>query len=254
MIEQGSDTLILLLSVTSGAQARDLIRDIVKEHSHWDTWDENLPKPEFLWVTGMYEIIGNWDLAVFIQARTGVQKKLISRIRREILKHTNLHNSQPVHERGGRFGRFQGIVANYERPSLDPNDSADFRRTTFARPHEYEEKGRTRTFIVVDVPDEEHDAPDVKDLLARLHLAILDSPVAAIVERIYANSTQFVLELISSGPGATDVTQFNRLIEPILSEAALLKYTLLCYEYDEVPFGWGPLPDPKKPGPTGRTR
>lgn len=254
MIERGSDTLILLLSVTSGAQARDLIRKIVKEHDEWDAWDENLPKPESLWVTGMYEIIGNWDLAVFIQARTGVQKKLISQIRREILKQTNLHSSQPVHERGGRFGRFQGIVANYERPSLDPGNSGDFRRTTFERPQEYEEKGRTRTFIVVDIPDEEHTPPDVRDLLKKLHVAVSGSPVATTVERVYANSTQFVLELMSTGPGATDITRFNRLIEPSLSEAALLKYTLLCYEYDEVPFGWGPLPSGGKPGPTGRTR
>jgi hypothetical protein len=254
VIEQGSDTLILLLSVTSGRQARRLIRDIVEDPDSWNAWGEDLPKPEYLWVTGMYEIIGNWDLAVFIQAGTSVAEKLIARLRREILRQANLHASSPVHERGGQFGRFQGIVANFEKPSLDPEDSADFHRTTFENPQDYEEQGQTRSFIVVDTPDEEHTANPVPELLSRMHLAVAESSVAATVERVYSNSRQLVLELMSVRPGATDITRFNRLVEPILSEAAVLKYTLLCYEYDEVPFGWGPPPNPEKPGPTGRTR
>lgn len=235
--------MILLLSVTSGHQARGLIRKIVSNPDSWSAWEEGrLPKPDYLQVTGMYEIIGNWDLAVFVRARTNSPKILIRQLRREILREANFRTFPPVHESGGRFGRFQGIDTMIEMPSLDPRDSASFQRTTCDGSAEYERLGRTRSFIVMDVADEEEGRVRIDDLVVRMHRAVSKDPEAASVERVYKNSSQLVLELMSVRPGATDITRFNRLIEPSLAEHAVLKYTLLCYEYDEEPCGWGSPP------------
>lgn len=253
MAGRGSDRLILLLSATGGHQARALIRKIVSNPDSWSAWDEGrLTRPKYLQVTGMYEIIGNWDLAVFIRTGTGAPQILIRQLRREILKAAYSRNFPPIHESGGKFGRFHGIVPNSEMLSLDPHGSTEFPRTTPKSPVDHEKKGGTKAFIVIDLPKEEEAGPSVDDLIEWMHDAVSKDPEAAAIERVYTNSRQVVLELLSVRPGATDVTGFNRLIERRLSEVVVLKYTLLCYEYDEEPCGWGTPPDPR-PGPTGRT-
>jgi hypothetical protein len=234
------DTLILLLSVTSGRQARDLIREVVSDPGSWVAWDEGrLSRPRYLQVVGMYEVVGNWDLAVFIRTRTNSPGILISQLRREILKKANLRSFPPVHERGGQFGRFQAITVNREQSSLDSRDSSPVSRIEFDNPREYERRGNTRTFIVVDAsPNEEHDVIRPETLLTRMHRVVSGRSVETAVECVYVGYNQFVVELMSVQPGATDIAKFNRLIEPSLAELAVLKYTLLCYEYDEVSCGW----------------
>lgn len=231
--------LILFFSVTSGRQTRELIKEVVTDPDSWETWDKKVAKPKYIDVVGMYELIGNWDLAVFIRARTNAPRALIRHLRREILIRANHRRFPPVHERGGQFGRFEAIAVNWEQPSLSPRDRLPIRRTQFEDTSEYEERGNTRTFIVVDAsPNEERDPIEMKTVIEGIGRAVADDPVGETVECVYVGTQRSVIELMSTRPGATDVTKFNRLIEPGIAEIAVQKYTLLCYEYDEAPFGW----------------
>ena len=142
-VKRGSDTLILLFSVTSGRKTRELIKQVVANPDSLGFFDRNLPKPKYLRVVGMYEMIGNWDLAVFIRARTQRPMTLARHLRRELLVRANEEAFPPVHERGGQFGRFQAIPINWERGSLNINNHLPIRQTTFDNTHEYEEQGST---------------------------------------------------------------------------------------------------------------
>ena len=239
---QVSDTLILFLSVTSGRQARDLIKNLVSDPDSWLAWNEHLlTRPTSLQVVGMYEVIGNWDLALFMRTTTNSPKTLVGQVRREILRRgTQLHTYPPVHERGGPFGRFQAITVNREYSSLDLDDLSQVRHTKFPSAADYIKNGHTRTFVVVgDSPDEERQPIGMEMLASGMHQAILDAKFNAPIECVYLGTNRIVIELMSTQSGAVDVAEFNRLIEPVLGEFAMLKYTLLCYEYDEVACGWG---------------
>jgi len=238
---RSSDFSILFLSVTSGRQARSLIKDIVLDPDSWLAWSERLLiQPTYLQVVGMYEVIGNWDLALFMRTQTNSPRTLAGQMRREILRRGTLHTYPPVHERGGPFGRFQAITVNREYASLDLSDLFPIKRTKFDSSVDYARHGSTRVFVVIgDSPDEERQPLRMDTLASRMHRAILDSKYNAPIECVYLGINRIVVELMSVEPGATDIGEFNRIIEPVLAEFAVLKYTLLCYEYDEIPSGWG---------------
>lgn len=239
-VNPGSDTLILLFSVTSGHKTRELIKDVVTDPNSFGLLGGGLPKPKYLQVVGMYELIGNWDLAVFIRTHTANPTTLIRHLRREILIRANEEPFPPAHERGGQFGRFQAITVNWERSSLNANDHSPIRRTVFEDARDYERQGHTRSFVVIDAtPNEERDPTSMKGVIKGMHSAVSTDPMAPPVECVYVGTQLLVVELMSTSPGATDITKFNRLIEPGIAEIAVQKYTLLSYEYDEQPYGWG---------------
>jgi len=221
-----------------------LIKELILEADSWLAWGERLlARPTYLQVVGMYEVIGNWDLALFIRTLTNSPETLSGQVRREILRRGTLHTYPPVHERGGPFGRFQAITVNQEYASLDLSDSSPIKRTKFASATEYAEKGSTRVFVVIgDSADEERQPLKMEELAGRMHQAILDAEYDAPIECVYLGINRIVVELMSVERGAVDIGEFNRLIEPVLAEFTVLKYTLLCYEYDETPIGWNPSP------------
>jgi hypothetical protein len=235
--KRASDLLVMFLSVRSGHKTRELVREVVNSPECWETL--RMPKPEDFSVVGMYELIGNWDLAVFMRAKTTVPGKLISHLRTQLLIQANHGSFPPVLESEGKFGRFAPVTVDWEQPSLDLKDHSPVQRTLLKGTQEYEKEGKTRTFIVIDAsPNDERDAVDIKVVLDGMSRAVSEDPVQEIVECVYVGVGKAVVELMSTKPGATDVTRFNRLIDPGIAEAAVQKYTMLAYEYDEEPFGW----------------
>lgn len=234
-----SDLSILLLSVTSGPKTRDLVKEMMHSGEGWRGFASDWP-PQRLLIVGMYELIGNWDLAVLVRSNVVDRASLAHRFRRELMIRAHENEFPPVHASGGQFGRFEAIPVSSERGSLTGSDP--IRRTVLPSSEDYETKGTTRAFIVIDAsPNDERAGatPPMETVLGEMRQAL--GPVAAdeFVECVYVSRHKAVVEVLSTEPGAADLTRFNRLIEPGLAEHAIQKYTLICYGYDEQTFGWG---------------
>lgn len=234
-----SDLQILLLSVTSGPKTKDIVRSMCAEPEQWKGWAQDWP-PQRLRIVGMYELIGNWDLAILFRSSVADRDELNVRFRREILIRAHEGPFPPVHAGGGQFGRFRAISVGSERGSFAVD--APISRTILPSTETYEEEGTTRAFIMLDAsPTDERGGatPPMVTVLAEMQQAVGSGFTDHFVQCVYVSRHAAVIELLSTERGAADLTRFNRLIEPILAEHAIQKYSLMCYGYDENTHGWG---------------
>jgi hypothetical protein len=114
------------------------------------------------------------------------------------------------------------------KPSQPPETC--IRRTLLRRTEWYEKDRCQRAFVWVQRPIEGGRA---QQLLNQLRDAINRDETSEIIQAICVGETAFVFETFMRCSQTPLISKLNRVIEKIIPDFQVKKYTLLCFHYDE---------------------
>lgn len=239
-----SDLNLLLLSVASCKDSRELVRDFFTNH---ESIKNSQPR-----LQGMYDLLGHWDLLIrFRLNQTDGFDEAKKKKLRDILV---LENHQMTVK--GVFS--DGIHINVKKEAKNFGDLlkknfskyTSLTRNIFAEEQDYSERRCQRGFLFISLPSEEEKRRIMIRDLANL---LDDEPkFKQIIEGVYeGNYLQEISDENSQGDKKTEekfavvievfmtcaqslyLNHLNKKIEDKLAEHKLQKYTMFCYGYDE---------------------
>jgi 3',5'-cyclic AMP phosphodiesterase CpdA len=231
--DDNSDLCVLFFSVADCPAARAAVRKALSALPGENFWQKQEP---YVLLLGMYDLLGNWDLAVRLRIGDGVKPSRVFKYLDEQLQAANQRQKKGPFSQGP-FSKAMLLDVTREANSvreLLTESNEPVRRRILGDTDAYDRLRCQRSLIWIEL------GADSREVLDRLADAIETAPeVAAIVESASLDDQVLLLETFSACGQSSEIAHLNRLIEPVLANWQRQKYTLTCYGYDETPLSVG---------------
>lgn len=230
--DDNSDLCVLFFSVADCPTARAVVRKALSALPGESIWQKQEP---YVLLLGMYDLLGNWDLAVRLRIGDGVKPSRVAKYLDEQLQAANQRQKKGPFS--GPFSKAMLLEVTREANSvreLLTESNEPVKRRILGDTDAYDRLRCQRSLIWIELGADSH------EVLDRLADAIETAPeVAAIVESASLDDQVLLLETFSACGQSSEIAHLNRLIEPVLANWQRQKYTLTCYGYDETPLTVG---------------
>lgn len=233
--EDVSDLNYLLLNVVDCKASRDIIRGVYKKWAFKLSDQGTETEPPKIRLTGMYDIMGKWDLLVRFRLHTELRAdNLVKQIGQELIgKDQILYGKKsPERIRKAKMTVQNGLInVKYELPSPGGHNSArdEIHHVRLGSTADYDRARCQRAFLYIDLPTNE-----AETLISELERCLrLEKEPASIVEAISIGDKAIILEIFMRCSQTHLINGLNRLVEEFIPAFRVQKYTLFCYEYDE---------------------
>jgi 3',5'-cyclic AMP phosphodiesterase CpdA len=227
--DDNSDLCVLFFSVADCPTARAAVRQALSALPGESFWQKQEP---YVLLLGMYDLLGNWDLAVRLRIGDGVKPSRVSKYLDEQLQAANQRQKKGPFSQGP-FSKAMLLEVTREANSvreLLTESNEPVKRRILGDTDAYDRLRCQRSLIWIEL------GADSREVLDWLADAIETAPeVAAIIESASLDDQVLLLETFSACGQSSEIAHLNRLIEPVLANWHRQKYTLTCYGYDETP-------------------
>jgi predicted phosphodiesterase len=224
--EDRSDLNVVMFSVSDCPTARKELRRAIAELPTQSLWRHGGQRQ--VWLLGMYDLLGYWDLAVRLRIGNGVDPRWIIDYLDAWLRDVKLRSRDD-----GLFSRRVTLDVRREASSIREllvSGREPIERRVLGDTADYERLRCQRSFVWIDLGSEQD------RILDQLATAVEKDPhAAAIIESASLGDQVLLLETFSACGQSSEIARLNRVIEPVLARWACQKYTLTCYGYDEEP-------------------
>jgi len=212
-----SDLFFIMLSVVNCTRARISVQKIAQSMN--------------IQIEAMYDVLGSWDLVIKYRSHKGQATKFYD----EVLK--NLKQKDVIDENENSiFGRkkFVNILAQSAKIEnlldIENKPNEEIKYLLLENNNSYELYRANRSFIYIDLPEQ-----DLKiTFLSELSKHFASSPYTAIVESICMGYNELIIETFSTCSQTNFIAKLNQMIDPVIAEYTLQKYTLTSYFHDET--------------------
>jgi len=214
-----SNLFFFFLSVRDCRKSREIILKIKSE------------KFNDIKLEAMYDLMGSWDLVIKYRANRKSEKfkkAIISELLAEKMIDRNKNKT---------FGR--RILINVLSQSksifglINKNFSEKIYYTLLPDSQAYDNYRSNRAFIFIELPNK-FSKKNRESFLSRLSNSLTTNYGASIIESICESKSALIIETFSRCSQSNVINHLNKAIEPTLTTYGIQKYTLLCYNYDEI--------------------